>query len=160
MDRTAERGSVPALVASVLGIGYMGRGGGSVAAAVMALLWLVAGLHSAPHGAYMAALVGIFLIGAWASARMEQGWGKDSQLVVVDEFAGMALALFALPAGWPTALLAFLLFRAFDIVKPFGIARLERLPSGAGVMADDLLAGVYANLIMQVVVRSNLWTWL
>ena len=47
-----------------------------------------------------------------------------------------------------------------DIAKPLGIARLERLPGGWGVMADDLLAGLYANLIMQAVVRTNLWTWL
>ncbi len=160
MDRIAERSSVPALVASVLGIGYMGRGGGTVAAAVMALLWLAVDMHGWPPIAYLGGVVALITVGVRVAGRLEQGWGHDSGMVVVDEYAGMALALFLLPGGWPVALLAFLLFRAFDIAKPLGIARLERLPGGWGVMADDLLAGLYANLIMQGIVRTNLWTWI
>ncbi|TXI82387.1 MAG: phosphatidylglycerophosphatase A [Flavobacteriales bacterium] len=161
MERATPRViSIPSLIAGVLGIGYIGRGGGTVAAAVLAVLWAVAGVHALPPATQLAGIAALFALGTWAAGRMERGWGKDSRQVVVDEFAGMALALFALPAGWPAVLAAFVLFRVFDIAKPLGIARLERLPGGWGVMADDLLAGLYANLIMQAVVRTNLWTWL
>lgn len=160
MERTTPRvASIPALIAGVLGIGYIGRGGGTVAAAVLAVLWMVTGVHALPAATQLAGIAALFALGTWAAGRMEQGWGRDSGSVVVDEFAGMALALFILPAGWPTVLTAFVLFRVFDIAKPFGIARLERLPGGWGVMADDFLAGLYANLIMQGLVRTNLWTW-
>lgn len=161
MERATPRvTSIPSLIAGVLGIGSIGRGGGTVAAAVFALLWMATGAHALPVAAQLAGIVVLFALGTWAAGRMERGWGKDSEFVVVDEFAGMALALFALPAGWPVVVIAFVLFRYFDIAKPLGIARLERLPGGWGVMADDLLAGLYANLLLQGLVRTNLWTWI
>ncbi|MBP6391135.1 MAG: phosphatidylglycerophosphatase A [Flavobacteriales bacterium] len=160
MERATPRvTSISSLIAGVLGIGHIGRGGGTVAAAVSALLWTLTGVHALPVAAQLAGIVALFALGTWAAGRMEQGWGRDSGFVVVDEFAGMALALFALPAGWLAVVIAFVLFRVFDIMKPFGIARMERLPGGWGVMADDLLAGIYANLIMQGLVRTNIWSW-
>lgn len=151
--------SVPKLIATVLGIGYLGRGGGTVAAAVMAMLWASTGLQELSPAAQLAGIATLFLLGGIAAGHTEQGWGNDSALVVVDEFAGMALALLLLPPGWPVILGAFLFFRLFDITKPLGIRRLERLPGGWGVMGDDLLAGLYANIAMQLVVRTNAWSW-
>lgn len=146
-------------IASVLGIGYMGKGGGTVAALVMALLWWVLGVpwNNAIAGL---AVVAMIVIGGWSAAKVERGWGPDSERVVVDEFAGMALALFLLPHHWLAGLLALLLFRFFDIAKPLGIRAMERLPGGYGVMADDVLAGLYTNAVMQLIVHSNAWTWL
>ena len=142
MERATPRvASIPALIAGVSGIGHIGRGGGTVAAAVLAVLWTVIGAHALPATTQLAGIAALFALGTWAAGRVEQGWGWDSGRVVVDEFAGMALALFALPGGWQTVAIAFVLFRLFDIAKPLGIARLERLPGGWGVMADDLLAG-------------------
>jgi phosphatidylglycerophosphatase A len=77
----------------------------------------------------------------------EQYFGKDGHKIVIDEVAGMMVSLYALPRSLPAFLLAFLLFRIFDIFKPFPARRSERLPSGFGVTADDLVSGLYANLV-------------
>lgn len=146
-------------IASVLGIGYMGKGGGTVTAAVVVLLWWLLGEPWSSALAVLSVLL-LIVIGGWSAAKVERGWGPDSERVVVDELVGMALALFFLPHHWLAGLLAFVLFRFFDIVKPLGIRAMERLPGGYGVMADDVLAGLYANLAMQLIVRSNAWTWL
>lgn len=84
-------------------------------------------------------------------------WGKDNSKVVIDEVAGMCVGLLFLPVQLKYIAASFILFRFFDITKPLFIRRLEKLPLGWGVMADDLLAGIYTNLIMQVIVLSNLF---
>jgi phosphatidylglycerophosphatase A len=71
-------------------------------------------------------------------------WGKDSSKVVIDEVAGMAITLLLVPQNITYVLIGLIAFRFFDIVKPLGVRRLEQLPKGWGVMADDLLAGFYA----------------
>ncbi|PYV12225.1 MAG: hypothetical protein DMG07_17560 [Acidobacteria bacterium] len=78
---------------------------------------------------------------------------KDPSVVVADEVAGQLLAFLFVPIGLVNLVLGTLLFRLFDIWKPFPIRRLERLPGGVGIMADDLLAGIYANLVLQLVTR-------
>ncbi len=79
---------------------------------------------------------------------------QDPGEVVVDEVAGVMVTLLLAPAGgFGWMFFAFLLFRAFDIVKPFPIRHFERLPGGIGIMADDLMAGVYANLAL----RGSIW---
>jgi phosphatidylglycerophosphatase A len=80
---------------------------------------------------------------------MELNWGKDNYRIVIDEVAGMSLSLCFVPVAWPYVLAAFVLFRLFDITKPFFIRRMEGLPGGWGVMMDDMLAGLYANLLLQ-----------
>lgn len=76
---------------------------------------------------------------------------EDPQFVVIDEIAGQLVALFLVPVSMTNLVLATALFRAFDIWKPYPIRRLERLPNGVGVMADDLLAGVYAGAVVHLV---------
>jgi len=95
-------------------------------------------------------------MGIWSSSKVEKEWGKDSSKVVIDEAAGMCLSLLFLPVKLKFIITAFILFRFFDIVKPLYIRNLERLPHGWGVMADDLLSGIYTNIIMQIIVLSNL----
>lgn len=90
-----------------------------------------------------------FGVGVVGSNRMEAEWGKDPSQTVIDEMVGMWIALLLLPTHWPYWLAAFFLFRLFDIFKPLGIRRLENLPGGWGVMLDDVLAGLYANLLLQ-----------
>jgi phosphatidylglycerophosphatase A len=74
---------------------------------------------------------------------------KDSKHIVIDEAAGMMAALLFIPASPVTAISAFILFRTFDILKPFPIRRIELLPSPFGVLLDDIAAGIYANLILR-----------
>ena len=91
----------------------------------------------------------ITLIGIWAASRAERLFGrKDPGKVVVDEVAGQLIALLPLvprlDPGWSSIVVAFVLFRLFDIVKPYPARRFEKLESGLGIMADDLAAGAYA----------------
>jgi phosphatidylglycerophosphatase A len=74
---------------------------------------------------------------------------KDPQFVVIDETAGQLITLIGAPVAWKSLLAGFILFRAFDIVKPPPIRLLERLPEGTGIVVDDVGAGLYALLVMQ-----------
>jgi phosphatidylglycerophosphatase A len=82
---------------------------------------------------------------------------KDSKRIVIDEMAGFLLANFVFPAGLKTTAAAFVLFRLFDIIKPFPAGRAERLRGGAGIIADDLIAGLYAFLFLRLLLS---WTLL
>jgi len=99
------------------------------------------------------------LIGIPAATQVSRASGvKDPQFVVIDEVAGQLIALIAAPLAWKTFLAGFILFRAFDIVKPPPVRQLERLPEGAGIVLDDVAAGIYALLGMQVLLHSGLLT--
>lgn len=93
----------------------------------------------------------VFLVGWWASGRLARSLGvEDPGVVVIDEVLGMFVSLLGLPFDPVVAVLGFLLFRVFDIVKPYPAAALEHLPGGLGIMADDVAAGVYANLALRI----------
>jgi phosphatidylglycerophosphatase A len=138
------------LVASVLGIGYVGKGGGTLAAAVYCMIWflLPAGFEKSCWQLVMVLL--IFTVGTWSSGMVEGMWGKDSSKVVIDEVAGMAIALLYVPQNTGYIMISLVAFRFFDIVKPLGIRKAETLPKGWGVMADDLLAGSYSLAVIQL----------
>jgi phosphatidylglycerophosphatase A len=141
-------------IASGFGLGLIGRGGGSLAAAVTAVAWYY--LHAAHH--IFLACLGLMLItllGIWSAGHMEKLWGHDSARVVVDEIVGMGISLVWIPAGVKYIVAAFVLFRLFDILKPFGIRRIEEIKGGAGVMLDDVAAGIYANVVLQVCIWMN-----
>ncbi len=92
-------------------------------------------------------------IGTWAAHVTERALGRtDPGIVVIDEVLGMLATLAFLPASLPTTLAGFLLFRVFDIAKPFPAATLERVPGGYGIMLDDLMAGIYANLALRLLI--------
>ena len=98
--------------------------------------------------------VGVVALGFWAAEVGERHANReDPGFVVVDEVAGMLLTMLWLPLTWVTALVGFLAFRFFDIVKPFPARNAERLHGGIGIMADDLIAAVYAA----VTVRLFVW---
>src|SRR5438552_6588865 len=91
-----------------------------------------------------------FALGVWLGGTAEQALGSiDPGPVVLDEVLGMLLTLAFVPVNWAGLALGFVLFRALDIWKPFPADRLERLPGGLGMMADDAMAGVYANVLLQ-----------
>ena len=105
----------------------------------------------------LVAIIMITLAGIWAASRTEKLSGrKDPGKVVIDEVAGQFIALMPVPyllgTAWWSAILAFVLFRFFDIVKPYPARRLESLESGLGIMADDIVAGVYAAIVVAVAV--------
>ena len=97
-------------------------------------------------------LIFIILIGLWASGRSQKMLGRhDPSEVVIDEVAGYVLTVFLHPPSWIAIGAGFVLFRFFDICKPFPIRRLEKMPGGLGIVADDLMAGIYANLCLWLV---------
>ena len=99
------------------------------------------------------------LVGIPAATRVARESGrKDPQIVVIDEVAGQWLALTLAPPSLPYALLALLLFRVFDILKPPPVRQLERLPEGVGIVVDDLAAGLYALLVYFVIAATLILT--
>ena len=100
-------------------------------------------------------LVIVVAVGTWSASAAERHYRReDPGEIVIDEVAGMMLTLLWLPSGWVSFVVGFLAFRFFDIVKPFPARLAERLPGGVGVMADDLVAGLYGY--------ASVWTvlWL
>ncbi len=98
------------------------------------------------------ALLIFISIALWASGLSQNILGRDDpREVVIDEVAGLLLTFFLLPISWLTLSLGFVLFRFFDILKPFPLRRAEKLKGGTGIVLDDLLAGVYANLVLRLV---------
>jgi phosphatidylglycerophosphatase A len=140
-------------IATTLGAGYSPIAPGTAGSAVGVLLWIALPNSLAIH---LAAIAVVTIAGVWSGTVAEQHFNKrDPGHVVVDEVAGMMVTLLLNPIAGPARMVvAFLLFRAADIVKPFPVNRLERLPGGAGIMADDLMAGVYANLALRLAIWS------
>jgi phosphatidylglycerophosphatase A len=99
---------------------------------------------------HLSAVCLITAAGVFTAARASRNLGKeDPSLVVIDEVAGQLTAFLLLPVNLFNLVAGTVLFRLFDIWKPFPIRRLEPLKNGVGIMADDLLAGIYANLVLQ-----------
>ena len=141
-------------IATALGAGYLPRAPGTLGSAVGLLIWM-----ALPNILWiqLLALVIVAVAGSWSGTVAEQHFNKhDPGEVVVDEVAGMMVTLVLNPIAGPAwMLVAFVLFRAADIVKPFPVNRLERLPGGIGIMADDLAAGIYANLALRVTIWAS-----
>jgi phosphatidylglycerophosphatase A len=148
------------LAATFFGIGRLRPGPGTWGSAAAVLLWAVIArwippqLQSAVLGVMASAAV---FIGIPAATRFARASGlKDPQSVVIDEVAGQWIALLFAPVAWKTLLLGFILFRGFDILKPPPVRQLERLPEGTGIVIDDVAAGLYALLVMQLVLHLRL----
>jgi len=100
---------------------------------------------------YLAICVLVFLAGTWTAGRTEVMLGcTDCSSIVIDEIAGYLVAMFMVPTGWNFMVAGFFVFRAFDIVKPWPLRRLEKLHGGLGVMLDDIGAGIYSNVLLQL----------
>ena len=140
---------MPLALATVLGVGYVPIAPGTCGSAVGLLLWM---LLPASASVQATVIVALFVIGAWSGGVAERHFGTtDPAPVVLDEVMGMLITLFLNPVGWAGAVGAFLLFRIADVIKPFPANSLERLPGGIGVMADDAMAAIYANLALRAI---------
>jgi phosphatidylglycerophosphatase A len=137
------------VLATAGGSGYAPIAPGTAGSAVgLLLFWPLSRLNDV---AQMAVALAVFLLGVMASAHVAGRLGrKDPGVVVIDEVVGQWLTLFLLPFTPLTAAAGFLLFRAMDVWKPWPARDLERLPGGWGIMADDVMAGIYANLVLRV----------
>lgn len=113
---------------------------------------MAAGIEWGATG-WLIAIVAVYAVGVYAGTVMEREWGEDPGRVVIDEALGYAVTVACLPVSLTTALVAFVLFRGLDIIKPPPARLSERLPGGWGIMTDDLIAGIYGNLL----IRAGLW---
>lgn len=143
----AERlkAGVAALLATCFGIGYFPVAPGTVASIVAAGAWYLLPALQQPQLLLPLTLFAA-LAGIWAGGEMEKTLGEDPSAVVIDEVAGQWVALLFLPSSLVAVLLALFFFRLYDIWKPGPVDAAQRLPGGWGIMADDLLAGLLANL--------------
>jgi phosphatidylglycerophosphatase A len=148
------------LIATFFGAGYLHPGPGSWGSAATVLLWALFA-HFLPASERLPVSIGlaifIIVIGIIAATRVARASGlKDPQFVVIDEVAGQLISLIGVPLAWQSFLAGFILFRAFDIVKPPPVRQLEALPEGTGIMLDDVAAGLYALAIMHLLLHFGL----
>jgi phosphatidylglycerophosphatase A len=135
-------------IATGLGSGYSPFAPGTAGSAVGLLFWWP--LHRLPLTAQLAAIAIVFFAGVVAATRVARGVGiEDPGIVVVDEVIGMWTSLVFLPWTPVNAIAGFVLFRILDVIKPYPARQFESLPGGWGIMMDDLMAGIYANLLLR-----------
>jgi phosphatidylglycerophosphatase A len=142
------------IIASAFGLGFIPKGSGTFGALLACALVAIIFKISNHTGNYQLILILstiiITFLGRWSSAIMEHYWGEDASKIVIDEVAGMFLSICLIPFSWQNLLIAFILFRFFD--KPFNIRSFEKYPNGWGVMLDDVMAGIWANGCLQLII--------
>ena len=148
------------LFATFFGVGRLKPGPGTWGALATVTLWALASSQIPVVDRTWATIItaaAVTLIGIPAATHVARATGsKDPQFIVIDEVAGQLVSLIAVPFAWKTFLAGFILFRVFDIWKPFPIRRLERLPEGTGIVVDDLGAGLYALVVMHLLLHFSL----
>lgn len=158
---TRPRGPLWAVLASTfLGIGRMRPGPGTWGSAATVLIWAAIAYNlpltlRTPFAIGLA--IAVILIGIPAATQTARATGsEDPQFVVIDEVAGQLITLIAVPLSWETFLAGLVLFRIFDILKPPPARQLERLPEGTGIVLDDVAAGIYAFLVIHILLHFHL----
>ncbi len=148
---------VAAQVATFFGSGLVKKAPGTVG--TLAALPLVYFVSLPGPLFYMAFVIFLFPIGLWAAENYEQLCGRhDAKEIVIDEVLGILITLTWLPMTWQAVLLGFVLFRVLDILKPFPIGLIDKkVQGGLGVIADDVVAGIIANIALQVIYSQTNW---
>jgi len=138
-------------IATVGYCGYFPIAPGTVGSAAGLVFYLLVRWTQSP-AVEVGMIVVLFIAGVWAGTTSERYFGGiDPGPIVLDEVVGMLITLAFVPVGLAGALIGFLLFRIFDVIKPFPAGRFESLHGGLGVMADDAMAAVYANIALRLV---------
>ena len=143
--------SLVTLLGSFFYTGFFPVAPATFASFVWLVLWLLV-----PGGRYLchwATLAAVLPAAVWLSHVMERDYGNDAHEIVVDEVVGMQITFLTARPDWMTGLAGFFLFRIFDILKPFPAGRSQRLPGGWGVVADDVIAGLYAFAVLSLLRR-------
>ena len=143
------------LIASGFGAGFSPIVPGTIGTLVAIPIYYFVSSISSPL--YELTLVAFFFFSSWISNQAESHWGtKDDRRIVIDEIMGFLVTMLWVPKTLFSIIAGFILFRFFDILKPFPIRRLEQVKSGYGVVLDDFLAGIYSNILLHLALR--LWT--
>lgn len=142
------------ILATGFGTGFTPKAPGTAGSFLTIILYYFF-FPSAPsvliHFIFFLIIGAVFLIGVWASTRAESFYGHDPSCVVIDEMVGMGITLLLIPKSGYQIFAGFLLFRFFDITKWLGADRMQRLKGGWGVMMDDVVAGIWSNLLLQLI---------
>ena len=140
------------LLATFFGVGFFPVAPGTAGSAATIPLFLLLRWLDLPW-LEPVVIVALFAIGIWAGSVAERHYARtDPGYVVLDEVIGQLTTLLFIPVTWKGILIGFLLFRLFDIVKPFPARQCERMHGGLGIMADDLMAGIYGNIALRLVI--------
>lgn len=159
----ATTGAAPAwasLIATFFGAGRLKPGPGTWGSLATVALWAILA-HFLPSSWRIPVNIALALlavaVGIPAATQMARASGlKDPQFVVIDETAGQLITLIGAPLAWKSFLAGFILFRAFDILKPPPVRQLERLPEGTGIVVDDVAAGLYGLFVMHLLLHIGL----
>lgn len=139
------------IFASALYSGYAPVASGTAGSLVGLILYFVPGFES--NYVLLPACVLVFLLGGFAAGKMEMFYGHDPAAVTIDEVLGMWVSLLFLPKSLLLAVGAFIVFRLLDVVKPWPARFFDRKHGGWNIMLDDVVAGIYTNLVLQLAVR-------
>jgi phosphatidylglycerophosphatase A len=141
------------LLATGFGVGYSPIVPGTLGTLLAIPVYYFLSNISSPL--YEITLIGFFFLSVWISANAERAFGKkDDQRIIIDEIVGFLITMLWVPKTIRFVIIGFFLFRFFDILKPFPIRRLEKVfKGGFGVVLDDVVAGVYANVVLRLIYR-------
>lgn len=146
------------LIATAGGIGYLPFAPGTWAAGILAIFWFIICQNFPDTFAWQLILIPIIIGGGvYYSEKIITDKEKDPSHVVIDEVAGMSLTLLLIPPSYQNILAGFILFRFFDILKPLGIKKMENMRGGWGIMFDDVLAGIYSNIALRLLIFMKIW---
>jgi len=150
-----EKINFSTLLASLFGIGFIPFMPGTFGSLAAFGIYMLIPANFWFYGQYivLGVLLALSLAAVFISRAAEKILGEDAGSIVIDELCGYFVATLFLPHNWLIGLYAFILFRVFDIAKPFPIYRSQRIQRGWGVVIDDLIAGLYANLLIQILIR-------
>jgi len=136
------------IIATGFGVGYIPVIPGTAGSLVALLIFIFLPLD---HNIWLLICLILFCIGIWVSNTVETEKGKDPGIVVIDEYVGQWISLLFLPRTLWIFIAAFVLFRVLDIIKPFPAAKFEKIRGGTGIMMDDLIAGIYTNILIHLI---------
>lgn len=149
---------VESAIASGFGAGFLKPAPGTWGTLVGSLILFILSLYVSSSFVLPILTVIITGMGYWAINRLPEDWEHDDSRIVIDEVVGVMVSMWWIPLTVSNIILAFILFRLYDIVKPLGIRKFDELKSNWSVLVDDMLAGVYTNLTIRVIIIFLLWT--
>ena len=145
------------IIATSFGLGYIPWAPGTFGALLGALLVWITYSFSLDFLSNTLIIIGLsvfsYIIGVWSTKKLSAEWGDDPSKVVMDETCGMLITMVAVDFSLMSLGLGFVLFRFYDIVKPMGIRKLDNMKGAHYVMLDDVLAGIYANVTLQLILK-------
>ncbi len=156
--------SISDIFSTLFGVGYIPFAPGTFGTIVTFLIWIVLPdywfynpvnkvIYIPGQFLFLLTIFILYFFGVFVTTITEYKLGHDSPKIIFDELLGFLISVIFLPKTMVIAFYALILFRVFDIAKPFPINKIQKLPAGFGIMSDDVLAGIYTNILIQILIR-------